>query len=76
MSIVVKTWQPNPECEQCAQAERNNREAAVSGKSIYAGAMKKVRALHIALEHCTHSANMKQGVIDHLREELAQERGR
>ena len=39
--MEVKTWQPNPDCKQCAQAEKNNRESAASGERIYTSALKE-----------------------------------
>ena len=39
--MQVKTWQPNPGCKQCAQAEKNNRESAASGERIYSTALKQ-----------------------------------
>ena len=44
--MQVKTWQPNPDCKQCAQAEKNYHESNASGERIYTSAIAKVKAQH------------------------------
>jgi hypothetical protein len=65
--MEVKTWQPNPDCKQCAQAVKNNYESNASGKRIYTLALKQANTRYT--ENVTlkaRVADLEEGLFDQL----------